>query len=156
MALAVTIQAFAANQKIPDRFSRDGDNLSPQLEWRGEPAETQSFALVVEDPDAPKGTFRHWAAYNIPAGTHRLPEGAGSERRGAAVPLTMATNDFGNRRYDGPQPPAGHGTHHYHFRVFALGVAELDVPENCGAREVLEAARAQALAEGDWVGLFER
>ena len=68
----------------------------------------------------------------------------------------MAKNDFGNRRYDGPQPPPGHGTHHYHFRVFALSVPKLGVPANCAAKEVLEAARAQALAEGDSVGVFER
>ena len=61
MALVITTPAFAANQKIPERFSRDGDNLFPQLEWRGEPPETRSFAVVVEDPDAPRGTFRHWA-----------------------------------------------------------------------------------------------
>ncbi|HLY52524.1 MAG TPA: YbhB/YbcL family Raf kinase inhibitor-like protein, partial [Steroidobacteraceae bacterium] len=95
MALVITTPAFAANQKIPKRFSRDGDNLSPQLEWRGEPPETRSFAVVVEDPDAPRGTFRHWAAYNIPPGTHALPEGAGSQIPTAAVQLTMAKNDFG-------------------------------------------------------------
>jgi len=156
MALVITTPAFAANQRIPERFSRDGDNLSPKLEWRGEPPETRSFAVVVEDPDAPKGTFRHWAAYDIPPGTHLLAEGAGSQIPSAAARFTMAKNDFGNRRYDGPQPPPGHGAHHYHFRVFALGVPKLDVPANCAAQEVLEAARAQALAEGDSVGLFER
>jgi Raf kinase inhibitor-like YbhB/YbcL family protein len=156
MALVVTTAAFADEHKIPDRFSRDGGNLSPQLEWRGEPPETRSFALVVEDPDAPKGTFRHWAAYNIPAGTHRLPEGAGSPGGDSAIAITMAKNDFGNACYDGPQPPRGHGTHHYHFRVFALGIDRLEVSEGCDAEEVLEAARAQALAEGDAIGVFER
>jgi Raf kinase inhibitor-like YbhB/YbcL family protein len=156
MALVVTTAAFAADHKIPDRFSRDGGNLSPQLEWRGEPPETRSFALVVEDPDAPKGTFRHWAAYDIPAGTHRLPEGAGSQGGDSAIAITMAKNDFGNARYDGPQPPRGHGTHHYHFRLFALGIDRLEVSEGCAAEEVLEAARAQALAEGDTIGVFER
>jgi Raf kinase inhibitor-like YbhB/YbcL family protein len=156
MALVVTTPAFEDDHKIPERFSRDGGNLSPQLEWRGEPAETRSFAVVVEDPDAPKGTFRHWAAYNIPAGTHRIPEGAGSERGGSGLAIAMARNDFGNTHYDGPQPPRGHGTHHYHFRVFALGIAELEVAADCAAEEVLEAARAQALAEGDAVGVFER
>ena len=155
MALVITFP-FPANQKIPARFTRDGENLSPALQWRGEPPEPRSFALVVEDPDAPKGTFRHWAAYNIPAGTHQLPEGAGSNIPGAPARMVTAKNDFGNRGYDGPQPPRGHGTHHYHFRLFALGVAELGVPEDCGAQEVLEAARANALEEGDSVGLSER
>ena len=107
MGLAIRTSAFAANQRIPERFSRDGENLSPQLEWRGAPAETRSFVLVVEDPDAPKGTFRHWAAYNIPAHAQGLPEGAGSHAPGSDAQMRMATNDFGNPRYDGPQPPAG-------------------------------------------------
>ena len=96
MALAISTPAFAANQKIPERFARDGGNVSPQLQWSGAPLETRSFALIVEDPDAPKGTFRHWAAYNIPAQTNRLHEGAGSQTRGAATGMKMAKNDFGN------------------------------------------------------------
>jgi Raf kinase inhibitor-like YbhB/YbcL family protein len=156
MTLAITTPAFTPNQRIPERFSRDGGNVSPQLEWQGAPAETRSFALVVEDPDAPKGTFRHWAAYDIPVQTHRLPEGAGSGQGGAGARMTMARNDFGNARYDGPQPPAGHGTHHYHFRLFALDVPKLDLPTECGAAEVLEAARAHALATGETVGVFAR
>ena len=156
MALAISTPAFAANQKIPERFARDGGNVSPQLQWSGAPAETRSFALIVEDPDAPKGTFRHWAAYNIPPQTDHLHEGAGSQTRGAATGMKMAKNDFGNAHYDGPQPPPGHGTHHYHFRLFALDVPELDVPANCTAEEVRKAARSHALAEGDVVGVFER
>jgi len=107
---------------------------------------------VVEDPDAPRGTFRHWAVYDIPADMHHLDEGAGSRQNG----LHMATNDFGNPQYDGPQPPPGHGTHHYHFRLFALDVPKLDVPPNCSAADVLRAAQSHALAEGDVVGTFER
>src|SRR5688572_3180002 len=109
MALTVSSPAFAHNQVIPGQFSRDGGNVSPLIEWQGVPQGTRSFALVVEDPDAPRGTFRHWAAYDIPMGTQRLAEGAGSRTQGAAI--QMATNDFGNAKYDGPQPPPGHGTH---------------------------------------------
>lgn len=156
MALAITTPAFTANQRMPELFSRDGGNVSPQLEWRGEPAGTRSFALIVEDRDAPNGTFRHWAAYNIPAETHRLAQGAGSPAAGGGARITMAKNDFGNSRYDGPQPPRGHGTHHYRFRLFALDVPKLDVPANCAAEAVLEAARAHTLAEGDTVGVFAR
>ncbi len=154
MALTLNIPGLQQNHRIPDRFSRDGGNVSPPVQWRGAPSGTRSFALVVEDPDAPKGTFRHWAAYNIPAGTETLPEGVGSSKPDAT--MQMAVNDFGNRRYDGPQPPAGHGTHHYHFRLFALDVPQLRIPGNSGAQEVLEAARSHALAEADVVGTFER
>jgi Raf kinase inhibitor-like YbhB/YbcL family protein len=154
MPLTVTSPAFAANQRIPQQFSRDGGNMSPPLEWRDEPPGTRSYALIVEDPDAPSGMFRHWAAYDIPADVHRLTEGAGSRDQGVA--LQVAVNDFGNARYDGPQPPPGHGAHHYHFRLFALDVPSLDVPPGSDIEEVLEAAEDHALAEADYVGTFER
>jgi Raf kinase inhibitor-like YbhB/YbcL family protein len=153
MALTLNIPGFQQNQRIPDRFSRDGGNVSPPIQWQGAPSGTRSYALVVEDPDAPKGTFRHWAAYNIPAASDGLPEGAGSSKPDTS--MHMAVNDFGNRRYDGPQPPPGHGAHHYHFRLFALDVPQLRVPGNSGAQEVLEAARSHALAEADIVGTYE-
>ena len=154
MTLTLSAPAFTQNQRIPAQFSRDGGNVSPPIEWHDAPAKTRSFALVVEDPDAPMGVFRHWAAYDIPADAQRLAEGVGSREQGAA--LQMATNDFGNTRYDGPQPPAGHGTHHYHFRLFALDVPELGVPPECSAEDILAAAQEHALAEADVVGTFER
>jgi Raf kinase inhibitor-like YbhB/YbcL family protein len=154
MALEVHTPSFALDQRIPKQFSRDGGNVSPLIEWQDAPPNTRSYALIVEDPDAPNGTFRHWAAYDIPPDASRLAEGAGSGAQGA--PIQMATNDFGNARYDGPQPPPGHGTHHYHFRLFALDVPQLDVPDGCDAEQVLEAARAHSIAEADAVGTFER
>lgn len=154
MTLTVTTSAFRPEGRIPNRFTRDGGNVSPEIEWQNAPPQTRSYALVVEDPDAPRGTFRHWAAYDIPADTHRLDEGIGSRQN--APTLHMAMNDFGNTQYDGPQPPPGHGTHHYHFRLFALDVPKLDVPHNCAAADVLRAAQSHVLDEGDVVGTFER
>lgn len=154
MALTLNIPVLKQNHRIPDRFSRDGGNVSPPIEWRDAPAGTQSYALVVEDPDAPRGTFRHWAAYNIPARVSGLPEGAGSRKTDPAI--NMAVNDFGNRQYDGPQPPAGHGTHHYHFRLFALDVPKLPISGSGAAQDVMQTARAHALAEADFVGTYER
>jgi len=152
MTLTVRTPTFRKDRRIPAQFSKDGGNLSPLVKWDGAPPGTRSFALVVEDPDAPKGTFRHWAAYNIPADLHRLDEGSGAPERGAA--LQMAENDFGHKHYDGPQPPPGDNPHHYHFRLFALDVPELDVDADCSAADVLEAARAHSLAEADTVGTF--
>lgn len=154
MTLTINSPAFATDQKIPNQFSREGGNMSPPIEWHGAPRGTRSYALVVEDPDAPSGTFMHWGAYDIPANLQQLSEGAGSRDPGAA--LQMAVNDFGNARYDGPQPPPGHGTHHYHFRLFALDVPKLDMPSNCAVEEVLEAAEDHALEEAEFVGTFER
>jgi Raf kinase inhibitor-like YbhB/YbcL family protein len=154
MSLTLSSPAFAANAKIPQQFSRDGGNVSPPLEWRGAPDGTRSFALIVEDPDGSKGTFRHWAAYDIAPDSQRLTEGAGSREQGAA--LQMATNDFGNTRYDGPQPPPGHGSHRYHFRLFALDVPELDVPPECSVDDILAAAEEHAIEEANIVGTFEK
>jgi Raf kinase inhibitor-like YbhB/YbcL family protein len=154
MSLVIETPAFARDARIPEQFSRDGGNVSPRLHWHGAPSSTRSFALVVEDPDAPHGTFRHWAAYDIPRDARWLAEGAGSGLQGA--PLQMATNDFGNARYDGPQPPPGHGKHHYHFRLFALDVDQLDVPEDATASQVLDAAVEHCIDEADAVGVFAR
>jgi Raf kinase inhibitor-like YbhB/YbcL family protein len=152
MTLTVRTPSFGNDSRIPGQFSKDGGNTSPLVEWQGAPRGTRSYALVVEDPDAPKGTFRHWAAYDIPPDSLRLAEGAGSRQQGAA--LRMAQNDFGNTHYDGPRPPPGDSPHHYHFRLFALDVPELDVADDCSAADVLEAAKAHALAEADTVGTF--
>ncbi|HEX6636639.1 MAG TPA: YbhB/YbcL family Raf kinase inhibitor-like protein [Steroidobacteraceae bacterium] len=154
MSLNIETPAFAPKQRIPDQFTRQGGNISPRVEWSGAPADTRSFALVVEDPDAPKGTFRHWAAYDIAPDMAWLGEGAGSGELGS--PIRQATNDFGNAHYDGPQPPPGHGTHHYHFRLFALNVDRLDVPEEATANDVLQAAMENSIAEADVVGTYSR
>jgi Raf kinase inhibitor-like YbhB/YbcL family protein len=154
MMLTLSSTAFGQDQRIPPRFARDGDNLSPPLEWHGAPQGTKSYALVVEDPDAPSGTFRHWAVYDIPGGTTALAEGSGSGK--SAVARHVATNDFGDRHYDGPQPPSGSGVHHYHFRLFALDVPQLKLPGNASAHDVLDAARAHSLAQADLVGTYER
>lgn len=154
MTLTVRTPTFRKDRRIPEQFSKDGGNVSPLIKWQGAPPGTQSYALVVEDPDAPKGIFRHWAAYNIPPDMHRLDEGAGSHANGAA--MLTARNDFGHQQYDGPQPPPGDNPHHYHFRLFALDVPALEVQDDCSAAEVLEAARAHSLAEADAVGTFAR
>jgi Raf kinase inhibitor-like YbhB/YbcL family protein len=159
MPLKIRSTAFADGQKIPVRYVRDGDNVSPPLQWAGAPANTRSYALVVEDPDAPKGTFRHWAVYDIPADKDSLEEDCGAMRGHSAASgevVRTAANDFGNRSYDGPQPPPGHGTHHYHFRLFALDVPHLDVPAGAHAGNLAQLARDHALAEAEVVGTFER
>jgi Raf kinase inhibitor-like YbhB/YbcL family protein len=154
MPLTITSPAFTAYGSIPTQFSREGDNLSPPIDWHDAPVATQSFVLIVEDPGAPKGTFRHWAAYDIPANSSNLREGAGSVKQGPV--LRMGRNDFGNTQYDGPQPPPGHGSHHYHFRLFALGTPKLKIPSDSSAEDVLIAARAECLEEADVVGTFEK
>ena len=153
MPFTITSPAFKHGEVIPTRHTRDGDNLSPPLEWRDAPPETKSFVLIVEDPDAPSGTFRHWAIYNISANETGLPEGASAQGlRGAGE----GVNGFRNARYDGPQPPKGHGPHHYHFRVAALDVPRLDIPASAKAEEIWAKAQPNIIAEAEVVGVYER
>ncbi|RUZ32453.1 YbhB/YbcL family Raf kinase inhibitor-like protein, partial [Mesorhizobium sp. M7A.F.Ca.CA.001.04.1.1] len=105
MPLALSSAAFAEGGPIPERYTRDGKNVSPPLKWSGVPDDAKSLVLVVQDPDAPSGTFGHWAVFNISAETRELPE-AESGKPGPGA-LRQATNDFGNAYYDGPEPPVG-------------------------------------------------
>jgi Raf kinase inhibitor-like YbhB/YbcL family protein len=152
MPLVLTSPAFQDGAIIPVRFTRDGENLSPPLQWQGAPPETRSFVLLVEDPDAPSGIFRHWALYNLPPQEAGLPEGASGPERGAAEGL----NGFGNAHYDGPQPPKGHGTHHYHFRLAALDVPRLELGKTAKAEAVWAASRPHILAKAELVGTYKR
>ena len=149
MSLNIESPAFARNAPIPDQFARQGANVSPRLEWRGAPLDTRSFALIVEDPDAPSGTCRHWAIYNIDAGANHLPEGV------SAGEFAQAGNYAGRARYDGPKPPKGHGPHHYHFRLAALDVPSLEVRNDANALELWRAAEPHVLAEAEFVGTYE-
>jgi Raf kinase inhibitor-like YbhB/YbcL family protein len=146
--------AFSDGGPIPRRYSCDGDDLSPPLQWSDAPAETRSFVVLCDDPDAPAGTWHHWAAYDIPANHTMLPEGAA--RSAGREGLKQATNDFGRTGYGGPCPPRGHGTHHYHFQLLALSGSSLSVQKHPSCRDVEREARKQLIAEATLVGLYER
>src|SRR5215475_4946508 len=107
----------------------NGDNVSPALAWSGAPAGTRSFALMVHDPDAPTGSgWWHWVVYNIPAGTNSLPAGAGDpQKKLMPAGALQGRTYYGTIGYGGPCPPPG-AAHHYHFRLYALKVAQLEVP----------------------------
>jgi Raf kinase inhibitor-like YbhB/YbcL family protein len=145
MAFSLKSPAFGNGQAIPRKYTGDGEDVSPPLAWSGPPAGAKSFVLVVEDPDAPSGTFRHWGICNL-TGTH-LPEGASG---------TAATNDFGERGYRGPAPPRGHGVHHYHFRLFALDVETLAVPPHAKVADLRKAAEGHILGEAELIGTYVR
>ena len=154
MALVLSSPAFANGQKIPTKYTCDGKNVSPPLQWSGAPSETRSFVLILEDPDAPSGVFRHWAVYNLPPECTALPEGVGKGSR--AAQLEQGVNDFGHARYDGPCPPAGHGTHHYHFRLAALDTPRLAVAPAAKVADIWQAAAPHNLAETELVGTYAR
>jgi Raf kinase inhibitor-like YbhB/YbcL family protein len=152
MTFSLHSAAFQNGGAIPLRYARDGDNLSPPLRWTDAPPETKSFILVVEDPDAPSGTFGHWAIHGINRQQSELREGAGAE----GSMRRQAMNDFGRAAYDGPQPPRGHGPHHYLFRIAALDVAQLEVTGDATVRSVWNAARPHVIEEAELVGAFAR
>ena len=152
MSLVLNSPAFDEGTQIPARFSRLGENILPPLIWNGAPADVKSYALMVEDPDAPNGTFRHCGVFNIPADWDGLPESAHVDPHGGPQ---FAENDFGNIRYDGPQPPKGHGLHHYHFRLAALDVPSLSVPVSAGVEAMWREAKKHTLSQAELIGTFE-
>ena len=154
--LVLETYAFRNNGPIPVRYTCDGENVSPSFSWRGAPAETKSFALLCEDPDAPSGTFYHWAIWNIPGERTVLAENfkAGPADR----TIAEAINGFGKRGYGGPCPPKVHGPHHYHFRLFALDVERLPLEAKAAARceALARAVRTFVIASAELIGLFQR
>src|SRR5262245_19958606 len=145
MAFTVTSTAFADGQAVPKQFTCDGNDAPPPITVQGPPTGTKSFALIVDDPDAPKGTFTHWMTYDIPA--------EGSDLR--ATSGKALKNDFGRRGYGGPCPPPGHGMHRYYFTVYAVDVPSLDVSGD--SRDALEAALEEhTLAKARFMGRYER
>lgn len=152
MTLTLSSPAIHQDGKIPDRHARRHGNISPPLEWNGAPEGTRSFALLIEDPDAPRGMFRHWAVHDIPPDCTRLDEGAGRPDSD----LRQGANDFGNTGYDGPQPPEGSGPHHYHIRLAALDTDHLDLGPRQRAEAVWDAAQGHILEETELVGIYEQ
>jgi len=146
--LQLSSSAFQDGQPIPSQYTCDGANQPPPLQWGEPPAGTKSFALVIDDPDAPGGTFRHWGVFDIPASARSI---GGGQRVGAEV-----ANDFGKPGYGGPCPPKGHGPHHYQFKLFALDTDKLDVAANAKIADVENAAEQHAIAQGELVGTYER
>lgn len=154
MPFSLRSPSFQNNKPIPRRYTADGENLSPPLEWSDPPPGTKSFALIVEDPDAPSGLFRHWGLYNVAGSRRMLPEGVAHGAK--TEDLGLGVNDFGHPRYDGPAPPRGHGVHHYHFRLFALDTESLTQAPKMSVEDVKKVAEEHALAEADLVGTYER
>ena len=146
-----------AIDQVFNGFGCQGKNLSPALFWSGAPAGTQSFAIMVYDPDAPTGSgFWHWVVYNIPASANSIPAEAGdAKKKVMPAGIVQGRTDWGTTGYGGPCPPPGKA-HHYHFRIFALKVPKLDLPADATAAMVGFNVNANKLAEADLVGLYGR
>ncbi len=150
--MRIASSAFTEGATIPRRFTCDGENLSPPLEWSEAPAETRSFVLLCDDPDAPAGTWHHWAVYDIPAGHGGLGEGIRPDDNAVG----QATNDFHRLGYGGPCPPRGHGAHRYCFRLLALSIDRVPPLAHNTCVAIEREARKHLLAEATLVGVYER
>ena len=152
MAFELTSTAFAAGEKIPRKYTCDGDDISPPLQWSDAPQNTQSFALISDDPDAPVGTWVHWVLYSVPSTSTSLPE---------AVPKQDELPDgsrhgrssWGRSAYGGPCPPGG--THRYFFKLYALDTM-LDLAPGAGAQQLVQAMQGHILAQTELMGLYGR
>jgi Raf kinase inhibitor-like YbhB/YbcL family protein len=153
--VVVTCPAQEADGRLPDRHSAYHDNISPPLNWTGVP-DAKAWAIVVEDPDAPRVTpFVHWMVWNLNGELRALPEGLGNEPR-LVTPqgAIQGKNDMGGYGWFGPRPPAGHGVHRYYFQVFAL-TEPIDMGPDTPLRELLNALKARTLANGEMVATYE-
>ncbi|MBX3469329.1 MAG: YbhB/YbcL family Raf kinase inhibitor-like protein [Planctomycetes bacterium] len=151
--------AFSPGERIPRRHARppEGLDASPPLTWSLVPEGARELVLICDDPDAPSAEpWVHWVAYRIPAKARALPEGiARDEQPGNPEGMLQGQNSWGLVGYGGPQPPVGHGTHHYHFRLLAIDT-HLSLGPGATKEEVLEAIDGHVIAEGELVGTYER
>lgn len=151
--LKLTSSAFTEGGMIPKLFTADGSNKSPPLAWSDPPAETKSFALICDDPDASGGDWVHWVLFNLPASTRELPEGVRVDEI-RPTETKSGQNSWVLIAYRGPEPPAGKA-HRYFFKVYALDTT-LDLPTGAVKKQVLDACKGHVLAEGQLMGRYQR
>lgn len=142
--LKISSPAFGNNESIPAKYTCDGDDVTPPLKIEGIPQETQSVTLIVDDPDAPMGTWDHWIVWNI------SPKETIEEN---SVPGIEGMNDFQKTSYGGPCPPSG--THRYFFKVYALD-KKLELDSNSKKKDVEKAMEGHIIAKGELIGLYSR
>jgi len=145
--------AFDDGARLPQQYTCEGKDLSPPLAWTDPPAGTQSLALIMDDPDAPMGTWVHWVLYNIPADTRMLPEGLPGDPK-LAIGALQGLNDFGRPGYGGPCPPPG-PSHRYLFKLYALDTRLPLVPKSTKA-QLEQAMNGHILAKAQLIGRYQR
>ena len=152
-SMQLSSTAFLAAEPIPVNHTCDGNNVSPPLQWSGAPAGTKSLALIVDDPDAPMGTWVHWVLFNLPANTTDLAEDV---PKGQYLPngARQGLNDFRHLGYGGPCPPPGK-PHRYFFKLYALS-ATLDLKPGATKKELERAMEKLVLAQGQLMGTYKR
>ena len=152
MQIKITSSVFEEGGMIPSKYTCDGDDISPPLQWETVPDGTKSIALISDDPDAPMGTWVHWVTYNFPPGITELPENMPDDETlpdGTRQGLT----DFGKTGYGGPCPPSG--THRYYFKIYALD-KKIDVAIVLDKAELLIQMQGHVIAQGQLMGKYKR
>jgi Raf kinase inhibitor-like YbhB/YbcL family protein len=144
--------SFPNGGEIPRKYTCEGEDVSPQLSWSDPPARAQSLALIVEDPDAPSGTFTHWVLYGLPSDTRELAEGASKGQLPGGA--RQGRNDFGKLGYSGPCPPPGK-PHRYFFKLYALD-NKLDLQPGASRQQFEQATRGHVVAQAEIMGKFRR
>ncbi|HXQ25390.1 MAG TPA: YbhB/YbcL family Raf kinase inhibitor-like protein [Candidatus Acidoferrales bacterium] len=150
MALRLTTASFRGSD-IPKKFACDGRDISPALAWNDPPKETETFALVMDDPDAPGGTWVHWVIYDLPAAIHELREGVPKDLE-LSSGARQGRNDFGKIGYNGPCPPRG-TVHRYFFKLYALK-SKMNLKPGVSKGELERAMKGHILAQVELVGKF--
>ena len=153
MSFTISSPSFSNGGDIAKKFTCDAADLSPQLTWNEPPTGTKTFALLVDDPDAPVGNWNHWTMWNLPPNLRGLPEDVKKE---ASLPdgSLQGRNDFRKTGYNGPCPPPGK-PHRYFFKLFALD-AKLDLKSGEGKKGLEAAMKGHILAQAEWMGKYGR
>ncbi len=153
MGFAIESTAWRAGETIPKKFTCDGADVSPPLEWKSAPAGTQSFSLVAEDPDAPSGLFTHWMIYDLPANATSLAENQPRQKE-LGNGARQGRNSFGKVGYGGPCPPPG-PAHRYFFRLYALN-GKLELAPGASREQFNRAIAGHILAQAEYMGRYGR
>src|SRR5271165_7216095 len=153
MSFQISSSAFSPGETIPKKFTCDGPDLSPQLSWREAPEGAQSFALIMDDPDAPVGTWVHWMLYDLPGDMKGLPEGVAKVEQ-LDSGARQGRNDFGNIGYGGPCPP-GSKVHRYFFKLYALN-AKLNLRAGASKKDLEQAMKGHILGQTEVMGKYGR
>lgn len=151
--ISISTEAFGAGETIPAEYTCDGKNVSPALSWSSIPAGVKTITLIMDDPDAPRGTFVHWVLYNIPAIAQKLQKGV-PKNEILADGSRQGMTDFGRPGYGGPCPPPGK-PHRYYFKIYALDT-QLNLSSGATKGDVEKAMKGHILAQGELMGKYGR
>ncbi|MBW8308942.1 MAG: YbhB/YbcL family Raf kinase inhibitor-like protein [Candidatus Paracaedibacteraceae bacterium] len=149
MPLSLTSAVFQEGEVIPSRYTCEGENISPPLQWEGVPSEVESFVLIMDDPDAPAGVWDHWILFNLPKDLRNIQE----NERNFSSDTKKGINSWGKLDYGGPCPPSG--AHHYFFKLYALS-KKLELRDASRKSEIEKAMRGHILAQAQLVGVYKK